>query len=209
MLTKAKVSGLVKVEETPVPNHYHDGKIFSSVKVSSQRSGANSKIDYLRLYYDSSLDWKDNFKVGNYIEFTGELVKSKITESLSDIAVSLETMSLLINVDESKIKTGSTLTMQGIVIKINPETVSNNIVSVSILVMSENEEGKKVIAKLTGVGKIAEIIKSIQKDSEVEIIAKVYSYHIKNRLDLSNYYLHDSRISSIKLIAAPVGEVDE
>lgn len=219
MLTNnTNISGLVKVEEQPVQNHYHEGKMFSSVKVSSQRGADTSKIDYLRIYFSYELDqnYKNVFKPGNFIKYTGNIVKSKITESLSDIAVSLETAELVDQEELNKmiekvghVKSGSILNISGRVIKIGKEVVSKNIKSVSLLVMNEDDKGYRVIVKFTGVGEIAEKINGLNKDDQVKITAKVYSYKIKNRLDLDNYYLHDSRILSINKIEEKKGEVNE
>ena len=223
-LTKATVAGLVKIEEQPTQNHYHEGRAYHSVKVSSQRNADASKVDYLRLYfsYDSNQDFKNVFKPGNYIRFSGSVVKSKITESLSDIAVSLDSATLVPKEELDKmievhsyVKSGSVINMTGEIIKVGKEIISNNIKSVSILVMEEDENGYKVIVKFTGVGDAAEKISKMSKGDLVKILAKVYSYKIKNRIDLDNYYLHDSRISSITKIVdksgsdGPKSELDE
>ena len=213
MLTKATVKGLVVVEEAPIANHYHEGKVFNSVTVLSYRGDKNSKVDHLRLYFEQGKFDTALFTVGNYIKYTGDLVKSKITESLSDIAVSLETVAI-VTPEELKeneelnlhLATGSVLDMTGTIIKISPETVSKDITSISILVMTENADGRRVIAKLTGVGRMAEIIKTLNKDDVVNVYAKVFSYPTKNRTDGASYYLHDSRIASIIKVSGEVND---
>lgn len=192
-----KVHGIVDVIDYAVESHYHNGKLYYSVEVKSDRKTTKStKTDYLRLYVDTSL--AGLFAPGVIVEYTGTLVKSKITESLSDIAVAVDTVQPLdVAINPTM---GSTVELEGKIIKINKEVVNNGVKSVSMLVANESDDGRRVIVKLTGIGRTADIITTFNLNDMVDVKANIYSYLVKNK-DLSQaYYLHDSRITSIELL---------
>ncbi len=196
-MKSTRVKGLVEVVDYPVENHYHDGKLYYSVEVRSERASAKvNKTDYLRLYINSTQ--ATLLTPGAIIKYIGTLVKSKITESLSDIAVAVDSLEVMPVVIQPALE--SVLEIEGRIIKINNEVINNNVKSVSILVANEADDGRRVIAKLTGIGRIADIITTFNLGDIVDVVANIYSYQVKNKDLAENYYLHDSRIISIDLL---------
>ena len=194
MKNNAVVTGIAKIVTEPTPSHYHNGVMYHKVQVEMERPGTQ-KIDVLRLYFNEMDRGPSDFALGSYITFTGDLVKSKITEALADIAVALRQWKTHLAAPE---KTYADLELTGMLIKINEESTNNNVTSVSILVQHTNhEDNRRVIVKLTGIGKAVPIIKSLAVGDTVDILAHVYSYKVKNR-ELTDCYLHDSRIVNIK-----------
>lgn len=194
---KASVTGVVRVHSAPDVSHMHDGRLYYLVVVSSKRAQSPNKRDFLRLYYDPEKFDKSIMKVGEVIYYEGYLVKSKLTETLNDIAVAVTNMR---KADNESSDTGSVISLEGRVIDVSESLNGpvSGIKPVSMLVAVESNDNKRVVVKLTGVGRTAEIIKSLSSDDNVRVIARIYSYKIKNKSELEGHHLHDSRVISIE-----------
>lgn len=193
-----RIIGTGYVESTPVVNHYHNGKVYKVVSLWAPRKFSKlNKKDYVRIYLseESSEAYCGLFKVGNLITFEGSFIKSKITETLSDVAVILDHA----EITDSEDTLGFRVEVIGEIVKLSESVEHNNMISQSFLVLVDTDLESRVILKFTAVDKMINVLHSldIKQNSRVELKGSLLSYQVKNRSDITAY-LHDTRVNSVK-----------
>jgi hypothetical protein len=195
---KNRVFGVGYVESQPTVNHYHNGKVYRVVSLWAYRKfSKQGRKDYIRLYLSEEdfEKYSSIFKKGVAISFEGFLVKSKITETLSDVAVSLVKAEEVLCDSE----TGFKLTITGSVIKMNNALVTEKMTSQNFLILIDSDDESRVILKTTATDRMVDAIAAIEVSlgTRVEIKGTLLSYPVKNRDDLTAH-LHDTRIVNLK-----------